>query len=101
MSDDPDVDGAWEIVSDSGLEEPLDRTSDGAESTEDVSGDAMEVGTMTRVVVCGDPSCPGSEQVRLTATFVPRFRSSINVASFSFDSAEIWAFCTRFEGDVC
>lgn len=62
---------------------------------DDVSGDAIDVGTRTRVVVvvvCV-VSCPGSEHARFTATLVPRFKSSINVASFSLDSVEIWVFC--------
>lgn len=102
MSDDPDDDGAWDIVSDKGLDEPLDKTNDGVESIDEVSGDDTEdVGTITLVVLCADPIWPGSEHARFTATFVPRLRSSINVASFSFDSVEIWFFWTRFEGEVC
>lgn len=89
MSEDPDDDGACEIVSESGLDDPLDRTSEGDETIEDLSGEAIEdVGKRT-LVVCDAHSCPGSEQARLTATFVPLLSSSISVASFSVDKVEI------------
>lgn len=100
MSDEPDIDGACDIVSESGLEFPFDKTSDGSDvSDDDDNDDDIDVGTRTR----DDPIWPGSEQARLTATFVPRFRSSIKVASFSLDSADSWVvfWTTLLAGDAC
>lgn len=52
MSDEPDVDGACEIVNESGLDEPpFDNTSEGDESAEDVSGELMDDADTTRRVV--------------------------------------------------
>lgn len=99
MSDEPDVDGACEMVKESGLAEPFDSTSEGDESTEDVSGDDTdEADTTNRVVVW-----PESLQARFTATFVPRFSSSIKVASFSGERVEICddvVFCCCFAESI-
>lgn len=44
--------------------------------------------------------CPGSEIVRLTATFVPRFSSSINVASLASSVKLFDLVCWVFEDTV-
>lgn len=88
MSEPVDI-GDWDIERDRGLDASLVRINallvlSMLVVKEDKPG-ASTLATPRDVV-----SCPGSEQVLFTATFVPRLSNSIKVASFSFEIVVFW-----------